>query len=74
MTFNQSYLSLNSPSSCPSLDQPMAQNLLPIRILFHAAFALVYFPTIALAFVLDTNYLGPTSLSALAGLVVFLFL
>ncbi|KZP25073.1 hypothetical protein FIBSPDRAFT_929611 [Athelia psychrophila] len=42
----------------------MAKNLLPIRILFHSAFALVYLPAIALAY-LDDVGLGLISLSAL---------
>ncbi|KZP25054.1 hypothetical protein FIBSPDRAFT_1041830 [Athelia psychrophila] len=49
----------------------MTQNLLPIRILFHSAFALVYLPTIALAFAIGGIYVGYLSLSALAALVIF---
>ncbi|KZP15342.1 hypothetical protein FIBSPDRAFT_1048265 [Athelia psychrophila] len=49
----------------------MTHNLLPIRILFHSAFALAYLPTIALAFVLGGIYAGLLSLSALAGLGIF---
>lgn len=51
----------------------MGQNLLPIRILFHAAFALVYLPTIALAFVINI-WGGLITLTALAGLGIFLAL
>lgn len=51
----------------------MARNLLPIRILFHAAFALVYLPTIALTFVLDVRA-GLVGLSALVGLGIFAIL
>ncbi|KZP23093.1 hypothetical protein FIBSPDRAFT_952409 [Athelia psychrophila] len=49
----------------------MAQNLLPIRILFHSAFVLVYLPTILLAFLLDGDWTGLVSLSAIAGLGIF---
>ncbi|KZP02527.1 hypothetical protein FIBSPDRAFT_905770, partial [Athelia psychrophila] len=61
-------------SSLPNFKFPlpsMAQNLLPIRILFHSAFVLVYLPTILLAFLLDGDWTGLVSLSAIAGLGIF---
>lgn len=62
----------------------MAQNLLPIRILFHVTFAFVYLPIIFLAFtsgleniwVISESYVqnhvdGMIALTALAGLGIF---
>ncbi|KZP15327.1 hypothetical protein FIBSPDRAFT_1048252 [Athelia psychrophila] len=51
----------------------MAKNLLPIRILFHSTFALVYLPTIALNFVFLVD-VGLISLTALVGLGIFVAL
>lgn len=48
----------------------MAQNFLPIRILFHATFALVYLATLVITFVIDAS-VGVISLSALGGLGIF---
>lgn len=38
----------------------MARNLLPIRILYHATFAFIYFPVVFLAFNLGARFSGET--------------
>lgn len=49
----------------------MAPNLLPVRILFHATFAIVYMPVIIYMFVVGGAFVGGIALSTLIGLGIF---
>lgn len=49
----------------------MALNLLPICLLFHATFALVYLPIIIFSFVAGDVFDGAMALLAIVGLGVF---